>query len=105
MIEDFFTCCICFDDFKNCFMTQCGHNFCEKCIKECLDRKPKCPLCQKDAKNEQLIANHHLDSTLSKLNEIKQKSAQNYVSNIVQSYVIKIYTQSCFYIVILIFYR
>ena len=66
-------------------MTQCGHNFCEQCTKECLDRKHKCPLCQKDATNDQLIRNVHVDSVVTKLNEIKQENAQRYVSNIVKS--------------------
>merc|ERR1711988_1591699 len=55
---------ICFEELKNCHMTPCGHNFCKECIDECLNRKPRCPFCNKSASTKDLVKNHHLEKLL-----------------------------------------
>merc|ERR1740131_31044 len=62
-----YTCPICFDEIDKCMMTSCGHNFCEQCIAECLNRKHICPFCSAECTQEQLIRNVQLDSVLAKL--------------------------------------
>ncbi|KAK2176254.1 hypothetical protein NP493_669g01040 [Ridgeia piscesae] len=40
-----FVCPICFDMIEEAFMTKCGHSFCHKCIKRCLEQSNRCPKC------------------------------------------------------------
>ncbi|KAI0228062.1 E3 ubiquitin-protein ligase COP1 [Lamellibrachia satsuma] len=40
-----FVCPICFDMIEEAFMTKCGHSFCHKCIKRCLETSNRCPKC------------------------------------------------------------
>ncbi|KAL4219079.1 RING finger and WD repeat domain-containing protein 2 [Mactra antiquata] len=40
-----FLCPICFDLIDEAHMTKCGHTFCYKCIKTCLETANRCPKC------------------------------------------------------------
>jgi SNF2 family DNA or RNA helicase len=48
-------CSICLDEINKITITACGHLFCYECIKMCLDKKMKCPLCQTDLKDKELL--------------------------------------------------
>ena len=39
-----------------------GHNACEACIRECLNRRHICPICNTETTQDKLVKNHHLDS-------------------------------------------
>ena len=41
-------CPICSKEYKVPHLTKCGHRFCEKCIKEKINRIHKCPECNQD---------------------------------------------------------
>ena len=44
-------CCICLDDIKKSnllMMSECHHKFHVKCVKEWLQQRPTCPLCNSD---------------------------------------------------------
>lgn len=95
LMEDF-TCPICFDEFEKCHTTQCGHNFCGKCIKESLNRRHTCPLCTQPATQQELIKNIHLDSILSKLQKTRETYATKYVHQLMSRMFIH-YTQPHIY--------
>ena len=41
------TCPICTEVMKEASATECGHSFCDVCIKRCLKNKKECPICRK----------------------------------------------------------
>lgn len=49
-------CCICLDEYqveqKVIFFNKCPHRFHSKCIEEWLKKKPECPLCKQNKKDE-----------------------------------------------------
>jgi len=58
-------CCpICFSVIKQCTITPCGHNFCEPCILECINRKHQCPCCNNATTRDQLFRNRHIDKLI-----------------------------------------
>eukprot|EP00484_Ammonia_sp_Unknown_P027298 CAMPEP_0197024674 /NCGR_PEP_ID=MMETSP1384-20130603/5178_1 /TAXON_ID=29189 /ORGANISM="Ammonia sp." /LENGTH=509 /DNA_ID=CAMNT_0042453095 /DNA_START=42 /DNA_END=1571 /DNA_ORIENTATION=- len=79
-----YTCPICFDEIDKCLMTPCGHNFCEKCIDECLNRKHICPFCSTPCTTDKLIRNVHLDSVLAKLLKARAAASKELISNLMQ---------------------
>lgn len=88
-----YTCPICFDEINKCMMTPCGHNFCEKCIDECLNRKHICPFCSAECTVDKLIRNVHLDSVLAKLVKARAAASKELINNLMQSLVCSLYIQ------------
>jgi len=80
---DEISCPICFNTIKNSFMTKCGHNFCELCIFECINRNHRCPCCNTEATKESLVKNHHFDKLISIIESEKEESSKNYISGII----------------------
>lgn len=83
VVTDEFGCAICFELIRECMTTPCGHNFCAKCILECLNRKHACPYCNKVIEKTQLIKNHHYDKLVSILNEEKEKASKAYFERLI----------------------
>jgi hypothetical protein len=82
-LYEYFICPICFDEITDAYMTQCGHNYCEKCIKEAVDRQHRCSLCNTPiASDQNLIKNHALDQLLSAVHANKKQAADNYMKNL-----------------------
>eukprot|EP01084_Bolivina_argentea_P120883 214294_1 len=77
-----FTCPICFDEIDKCMMTKCGHNFCSKCIDECLNRKHICPFCSTECTQDELVKNVHLDSVLSKLVKARANASKELIQSL-----------------------
>ncbi|CAD8136223.1 unnamed protein product [Paramecium octaurelia] len=46
-----YICVICLQIFYKPIITQCGHNFCGKCISEWMMKKKQCPYCRKEYQN------------------------------------------------------
>ena len=63
-------------------MTECGHNYCEPCIRECLNRRHRCPLCNTETIAEKLVRNHQHDCLLERVLDEKQKATRRYVENV-----------------------
>eukprot|EP00808_Paulinella_micropora_P007163 g58457.t1 len=84
-IYESFICSICLEDFTDVHMTECGHNFCEACIRESLDRRHYCPLCQRETTADQLRKNHTMDALLHQIKEQKEQLIQNYVQEQVRA--------------------
>jgi hypothetical protein len=64
-------------------MTPCGHNFCEGCIVECINRKHVCPCCNHEVTKTQLVKNHHLDNLLATINREKEEASKRYFSKLI----------------------
>jgi Ring finger domain len=73
-----FQCPICFEAVQRCLMTPCGHNFCEACLDECLNRKQKCPCCNTKCTREQCIANHHFNKVAEMLEREREIASKRY---------------------------
>lgn len=69
-IED--TCPICLDEINNITITACGHLFCYDCIKMCLDNKKKCPSCNADLKDKELLV-MNLNKPVEEVNSLVRK--------------------------------
>jgi hypothetical protein len=80
-----FTCPVCFNVIDDCYMTTCGHNFCSECIKECINRKPQCPVCNAALTKQQLIKNKHIDRLILILQQEKEKASKAYFERLIQS--------------------
>jgi hypothetical protein len=50
------------EEITDAHMTQCGHNACEHCIREALNRRHVCPICNTPSTQGQLVKNHAFDS-------------------------------------------
>eukprot|EP00004_Rigifila_ramosa_P016646 TRINITY_DN3968_c0_g1_i1.p1 TRINITY_DN3968_c0_g1~~TRINITY_DN3968_c0_g1_i1.p1 ORF type:complete len:387 (-),score=85.25 TRINITY_DN3968_c0_g1_i1:26-1186(-) len=72
------TCPVCFRELAVSTMTPCGHNFCFKCIDECLARKQICPMCNKPVAPAALIKNHHLDKLIAIVQKERDHAAKLY---------------------------
>jgi len=48
-------CPICFEIPKSCQITTCGHSFCEFCIKESINLKHQCPVCNSELENSSTL--------------------------------------------------
>lgn len=76
-----FVCPICLGDMTSVHITSCGHNFCENCIRECLNRRHICPLCNAETTQEQLIKNHAFENLFQRVKEEKDNAAKDYVQS------------------------
>jgi hypothetical protein len=50
------------EEITDAHMTHCGHNACENCIREALNRRHVCPICNQATTAPQLVKNHAFDS-------------------------------------------
>ncbi|EGG23263.1 hypothetical protein DFA_05395 [Cavenderia fasciculata] len=72
-----------FCNIKEASMTQCGHNFCSKCIFECVNRNKKCPCCNAPTTKESIVRNHQLDKIISIIDKEKEDASKNYFNNLI----------------------
>lgn len=62
-----FLCPICFEMIEEAHMTKCGHSFCHKCIRSCLEQSNRCPKCNQVLdKPDQIFPNFLLDELVQK---------------------------------------
>jgi hypothetical protein len=79
VLEDHFTCPICFEIMEDPSTTSCGHNFCMKCINNININKLECAICRTNLYNEKLTINFQMKNAIAAL---KTLSTQNKSSNI-----------------------
>jgi hypothetical protein len=84
-IIDHFTCPVCCFLVKDTHMTPCGHKFCEGCIKECINRRHKCPCCNGVVAVEQLVRDHQHDELLSIVLREKETAEKKYFESLIES--------------------
>jgi len=76
------TCPVCFQVMKECTMTPCSHNFCAACIKECVDQRSKCPVCQAECISKDLVRNLQLDRIIALADSEKEKASKTEFSKL-----------------------
>ena len=69
--------------FKNPFITPCGHTFCKDCIFEVVNRQHRCPVCNQDLQEKELVKNLEFGELLNKLVEAREKETQKATENLV----------------------
>ncbi|PRP87127.1 NADPH:quinone reductase-like protein [Planoprotostelium fungivorum] len=79
-----FVCPICFNVITNCVTTPCGHNFCDHCIRECLNRKHACPCCNASVKAPDLLKNHHHDRIVTIIQREKEIASKKYFERVIK---------------------
>ncbi|KAL4227597.1 hypothetical protein ACF0H5_013039 [Mactra antiquata] len=84
-LDDYFQCSICMCRLTVATVTQCGHRYCEKCIKEWVNRQHKCPCCNHALTLGQLIRDHQFDCLISIIEAEKDKAETRYFENIINS--------------------
>jgi hypothetical protein len=52
VMEQEFACCVCNEIFVIPTVVDCGHTFCDFCISEWARKKPACPICRKNIRNQ-----------------------------------------------------
>lgn len=62
---------------NNPYALQCGHIFDKKNIELCLKKKSCCPLCNKPAKQKDLVPIYLFKNIISKINEQRKKPLNN----------------------------
>jgi len=82
LYEEYY-CPICFSVIRDCYMTLCGHLFCNDCIKECLNRKHTCPCCNHPTTADQLIRNLHADRIINILEREKETQSKLYFESLI----------------------
>ena len=75
--KEFEPCSICYEDITEPAMTKCGHIFCQNCIVTSLRNSSRCPLCQKEISEEDVIAIELEDPTNSHLDPERVNSMES----------------------------
>ncbi|XP_033634475.1 uncharacterized protein LOC117295818 [Asterias rubens] len=83
-VSEHFTCSVCMDKLNNTHITPCGHRFCGKCIKECVNRRSKCPNCNKKVSADKLYSDWAFDNLIKMVSVEKNKAENNYFVNLIQ---------------------
>ncbi|KAJ0003532.1 hypothetical protein NQD34_008630 [Periophthalmus magnuspinnatus] len=77
--EDFLTCAICLETFKDPVSLSCHHNFCCGCLKDYWEQKEtrKCPLCMRRSSKENIGINFGLKSLCISYREEQKTELQS----------------------------
>ncbi|XP_064607813.1 tripartite motif-containing protein 75-like isoform X2 [Liolophura sinensis] len=81
--SDYIQCSICMTLLNNTHTTPCGHRYCEKCIKEWVDRQHKCPCCNHPLQNNQLMKDHQFDGLIACVLQEQDKSETQYFESLI----------------------
>ncbi|XP_077989618.1 uncharacterized protein LOC144443895 [Glandiceps talaboti] len=80
------SCPICMSVLTNTYMTPCGHRYCKDCIVECVNRRHKCPCCNRDiVSNNQLIQDHQFDSLIQIIKDENERAEEKYFEQLINS--------------------
>ncbi|XP_034949200.1 E3 ubiquitin-protein ligase RAD18-like [Chelonus insularis] len=72
-MENLLTCQICYDYMDTPVITLCSHNYCSLCIRKYLHYKTRCPLCFKEAYENELRPNRILEDIINNYTVIREK--------------------------------
>ncbi|XP_065912286.1 uncharacterized protein [Dysidea avara] len=75
-LYDHVKCPICHSSYRSAYMTTCGHRFCEECIRECVNRRHQCPICNTRITSSHLIKDHQTDTFIAFLQTERRKAEQ-----------------------------
>uniref|UniRef100_A0A8D0BPN3 Uncharacterized protein n=1 Tax=Salvator merianae TaxID=96440 RepID=A0A8D0BPN3_SALMN len=75
-IFDEATCSLCLEYFKDPVSVDCGHNFCQACITQCLETteaEPSCPQCRQTVSQRNVRPNHQLANLAGLIKRLQQE--------------------------------
>lgn len=77
------TCPICFNIIESAYMTECGHSFCQQCIRSAVEKRNQCPKCNSTLKPDRLYPNFTLNEVILryKQNKVKQEAHSSVISS------------------------
>ncbi|XP_070541795.1 E3 ubiquitin-protein ligase TRIM17-like [Ptychodera flava] len=80
------TCPICMSVLNDTYMTRCGHRYCKECIKECVNRRHKCPCCNADiASVKELVHDHQFNLLIQIIKNEKSMAEENYFQTLINA--------------------
>ncbi|KAK7499693.1 hypothetical protein BaRGS_00009034 [Batillaria attramentaria] len=88
-LEEYFQCSICLNTMQQVVVTSCGHRYCDKCIREWVDRHHSCPCCNGSLDTSRLIKDHQFDGLIGTCKEEKDKAESTYFDNLIHTAVTK----------------
>jgi hypothetical protein len=81
-LTDQIVCPICLEEINSCQITSCGHVFCGACIRESLDRRHICPLCQTETCVEKLVPGFYVDNLILRLKSAQAQSRDDLIQGL-----------------------
>ncbi|XP_071964910.1 uncharacterized protein [Antedon mediterranea] len=84
-IEAHLDCPVCMCHFTKACLTACGHRFCEKCIRGCIDNRHKCPCCNARLHHFQITLDPLFDSLLSSVKIESKLAEQQHFSDLIKA--------------------
>ncbi|XP_022086916.1 tripartite motif-containing protein 26-like [Acanthaster planci] len=83
-VSEHFTCPICMERLSQTYITPCGHRYCGICIKECVNRRSKCPCCNTKVTADKLYPDWAFDNLISMVSTEKSKAEDQYFVKLIQ---------------------
>lgn len=65
-------------------MTTCGHRFCEECIRESVNIRHQCPICNTRTTSKDLIKDHQTDALIVCIQTERQKAEQRNFDRVIE---------------------
>ncbi|KAK7116838.1 uncharacterized protein [Littorina saxatilis] len=85
VLEEYFQCSICLNTMHETVMTSCGHRYCDKCIREWVDRHHNCPCCNGPLDTTRLVKDHQFDGLIEVCKKEKEKGESAYFENLINT--------------------
>ena len=83
IVGQFAECIICFQTFNDPYITKCGHTFCKECIQEVVNRQHKCPVCNQECHEQDLVRNFNFGELLANIQKERDAEKKRWVENLV----------------------
>lgn len=84
IVEKLATCSVCFETYKDPYITKCGHTYCKECISEVINRQHRCPQCNQNLEQADLIKNHEFGALLSNIIAEREKEKQKFINGLIE---------------------
>ncbi|XP_076465056.1 uncharacterized protein LOC143296922 [Babylonia areolata] len=85
VLEEYFQCSICLNVMQCTVVTSCGHRYCDKCIREWVDRHQSCPCCNRNLSIAQLIKDHQYDGLIDACKQQREAAESIYFEKIINT--------------------
>jgi hypothetical protein len=77
LLEELFTCPICYSVMTDPVTTICGHNFCLTCITM---NQNECAYCRRKLTKQEITPNYQIKENIEKLKQLETRQTQSYMS-------------------------
>jgi hypothetical protein len=73
-LEAALRCEVCKEFYENPVITTCSHTFCSICIRRCISKDEKCPVCNTSCQASRLLPNHAVRAIVQQFKEARPKA-------------------------------